>query len=39
LSERVHLGKLGMIGATGTGVMHGLLDRFRRVRDPARRVA
>jgi squalene synthase HpnC len=39
LSERVHLGKLGMIGATGTGVMHGLLVRFRRVRDPARRVA
>lgn len=39
LRERVHLGKLGMIGATGAGVMHGLLDRFRRVRGPARRAA
>jgi hydroxysqualene synthase len=30
LSERVHLGKLGMIGAMGAGVMHGLVNRFRR---------
>jgi hydroxysqualene synthase len=39
LSERVHLGKLGMIGATGTGIMHGLLGRFRRVRSSVRRAA
>jgi squalene synthase HpnC len=39
LSERVHLGKLGTIGATGTGVMHGFWGRFRRLRGSAHRVA
>jgi hydroxysqualene synthase len=39
LSERVHLGKLGMIGATGSGVMHGLWGRFRRGRNGACRAA
>ena len=39
LSERVHLGKLGMIGATGIGIMVGLLNRFRRARSSVRRAA
>jgi squalene synthase HpnC len=39
LSERVHLGKLGMIGATGMGIMVGLLGRVRRARSSVRRAA
>jgi len=39
LSERVHLGKLGAIGATGIGVMHGFWGRIRRRHNSGSRAA
>lgn len=39
LSERVHLGKLEVIAATGNGVMQGLFGRFRHPRSPNHRTA